>query len=243
MVNKADQTRQVLEQLDPSIPFKSRPDALVEPAPQPRRATPPTRPPRAQSKLPPEHDPFDAAKERFRVNLFELLHWQVPTDLAGETTRSERASRYLVFDKYFSLVMTGELESLGLPRLDGEAQAMYLWFYWKSFGYGYQVCAMGHAELIARLNWARNRVRKVLKQLLESTIVEALPEFPPFRNHRPQVYRVYLPRELLAQRLKALRHEQRRESAREGIAKLRQLLDGDAQGNELLTIISPTEMP
>jgi hypothetical protein len=243
MANKADQTRQVLEQLDPSIPFKSRLDPLLEPAPHPRRATPSTRPPRSQPNPPPEHDPFDAAKERFRVNLFELLHWQVPTDLASETTRGERASRYLVFDKYFSLVMTGELESLGLPRLDGEAQAMYLWFYWKSFGYGYQVCAMGHAELIARLNWARNRVRKVLKQLLESNIIEALPEFPPFRNHRPQVYRVYLPRELLAQRLKALRHEQRQESAREGIARLKQLLDGDAQGKELLTIISPAEMP
>src|SRR5919198_669938 len=243
MVNRADQTRQVLEQLDPSIPFKSRPDVLVEPAPQPRRAAPPARPPRAQPKLPPEHDPFDAAKERFRVNLFELLHWQVPTDLASETTRGERASRYLVFDKYFSLVMTGELESLGLPRLDGEAQAMYLWFYWKSFGYGYQVCAMGHAELIARLNWARNRVRKVLKQLLESNIIEALPEFPPFRNHRPQVYRVYLPRELLAQRLKALRHEQRRESAREGIARLKQLLGGDAHGDELLTMIPPADTP
>jgi hypothetical protein len=241
MVNKADQTRQVLEQFDPSKPFKSRPDPLLEPAPQPRRTVSPTQPRIPQPHVPLENDPFEIAKERFRVNLFELLHWQIPTDPTSESIRGEKASRYLIFDKYFSLVLTGKLESLGLPRLDGEAQAMYLWFYWKSFGYGYQVCAMGYAELMACLNWARNRVRRVLKQLLEGKIIEALPEFPPFRNHRPQVYRVYLPRELLAQHLKAPRNEQRRELAREGVAKLRQLLEGDAHAKELLTIIPSIE--
>jgi hypothetical protein len=86
----------------------------------------------------------------------------------------------------------GELQHWGLAPLGGEAQAMYLWFYWESFGRGYRACPMGNAQLQQLLGWSRNKVKRVLRRLIEyghpimeNGIVSALEQFPPFEYVRP----------------------------------------------------------
>jgi hypothetical protein len=64
-----------LAAIDPSEPTRFHP---VE-EPQTHRPPAPPRPPSPAPTKPKPVDPYEVAKERFRVNLFELLHWQVPT--------------------------------------------------------------------------------------------------------------------------------------------------------------------
>ena len=242
MPGRRDDTANILQRLDPSIPTQTRSD-------DPQTKPPPPAPERGKTTpaKPKGIDPFEVAKREFEVNVFELLHWHVPTELQGEITRSDKATFYLIFDKCFRMLATGELEHWGLSPLEGEAQAMYLWFYWESFGRGYNACPMGNAQLQQLLGWSRNKVKRVLKRLLEyghplmdHGMVSALPEFPPFEYVRPQVYRVYLPREILAARWRGLMEQARRQSGMEGIQQLRAQLIQDSDAQELLPIIEET---
>jgi hypothetical protein len=70
--------------------------------------------------------------------------------------------------------------------------------------------------------------------------VSALSEFPPFEYVRPQVYRVYLPREILAARWRELMEKARRQSGIEGIQQLRARLIQDSEAQEILPIIEGT---
>ena len=63
---------------------------------------------------------------------------------------------------------------------------------------------MAEATLIKQLGWVRKHVKRVLKSLLDKGVIRAEPEFPLFRNQRPQVFRVFLPREILQRTLDAL---------------------------------------
>jgi hypothetical protein len=64
-------------------------------------------------------------KEKFKVNLFELLHWQVPLQGEGEIRRGDHASYYLVLDKCFEALFTGRLKSLGFEPLDGKTRMAF----------------------------------------------------------------------------------------------------------------------
>jgi hypothetical protein len=90
-------------------------------------------------------------------------------------------------------------------------------------------------------------VKRVLKRLLEyghpvmeNGIVSALEQFPPFEYVRPQVYRVYLPRKILATRWRALMEQARRQSGTEGIQELRARLIRDSEAEEMLPLIEGT---
>ena len=50
----------------------------------------------------------------------------------------------------------------------------------------------------------------MLKNLLDKRVIREEPEFPMFQHRRPQVYRVFLPRELLENALKTI-HDTRGE--------------------------------
>jgi hypothetical protein len=239
---RRDETANILQNLDPSIPTRTLSD-------DPKTQPPPPAPERGKTNLykPKGIDPFEVAKREFEVNVLELLHWHVPTELQGEISRSDKATFYLIFDKCFRMLVKGELKHWGLAPLDGEAQAMYLWFYWESFGRGYRACPMGNAQLQQLLGWSRNKVKRVLKRLLEyghpimeNGIVSALEQFPPFEYVRPQVYRVYLPREILATRWRELMEQARRQSGTEGIQELRSRLVRDSEAQEILPIIEGT---
>jgi hypothetical protein len=81
---------------------------------------------------------------------------------------------------------------------------MYYWFYRYSYGYGYSACAMADATLMKKLGWVRKHVKRVLQSLLDKGVIRAEPEFPMFQKRRPQVYRVFLPREILQRALDAM---------------------------------------
>jgi hypothetical protein len=167
-----------------------------------------TKPPPAPKEIvdrQPKIDPWELAKnKRYKVDVSKLLQLEVPTDPQHETTHSRHATKYLLFDNYFDYLCSEKLQSLGLPRLDGQEQAMYYWFYRYSYGYGYSACAMAEATLIKQLGWVRKHVKRVLKSLLDKGVIRAELEFPLFRNQRPQVFRVFLPREILQRALDAL---------------------------------------
>jgi hypothetical protein len=63
---------------------------------------------------------------------------------------------------------------------------------------------MADATLIKKLGWVRKHVKRVLQNLLEKGVIRAEPEFPMFQKRRPQVYRVFLPREILQRALDAM---------------------------------------
>jgi len=189
-------------------------------------------------------DPFELEKHKFKIDLFELLHMRIPTDMAGEITREDKASFYLVFDKCFRLLVTGGLQHWGLDPIDGKVQAMYLWFYWESYGRGYKACPLGHGQLQKLLGWSRNTVRDVLsmlqaysKPLLGHGLVDAIEEYPPFEYVRPQVYRVYLPREILAERWQQLTEEVRRQAGLDGIRNLLSTLERNPDVQEILPLL------
>jgi hypothetical protein len=167
-----------------------------------------SRPPPAPKEIverQPKIDPWEQVKDkRYKVDLSQLLQLTVPIDPAQETTHNQHATKYLLFDNYFDYLCSDTLMLLGLPQLDGQEQAMYYWFYRYSYGYGYSACAMADATLMKKLGWVRKHVKRVLQCLLEKGVIQALPEFPMFQKRRPQVYRVFLPREILQRALNTL---------------------------------------
>jgi hypothetical protein len=233
---------QRLDAVNWNEPSRSRP---VE---EPQTHRPPPPPHRAPA-IPPESkpvDPYEAAKEQFKINLFELLHWQVPMQGEGEIRRGDHASYYLVLDKCFEALFTGRLAALGFEPLDGKTQMLYMWFYWESYGKGYETCPLGNAELQKRLGWSRNTVRdeiKILKDygkaLLGYGIIEALSQFPPFEFQRPQVYKVHLPRIFIGKRIRKLEEEARFQAGHEGLANLRAVFERDPATREILPVINP----
>jgi hypothetical protein len=167
-----------------------------------------SRPPPAPKEIidrQPKIDPWEQVKDkRYKVDLSQLLQLDVPTDPHQEITQTQHATKYLLFDNYFDYLCSDKLVPLGLPQLDGQEQAMYYWFYRLSFGYGYSACAMADATLMKKLGWVRKHVKRVLQSLLEKGVIRAESEFPMFQKRRPQVYRVFLPREILQRTLEAM---------------------------------------
>ena len=126
---------------------------------------------------------------------------------------------------------------------------MYFWFYWESYGKGYNACPLGHGQLQKLLGWSRNTVKDVLgvlqgysKGVLGHGLVQAIEEYPPFEYVRPQVYRVYLPREILAARWRQLAQNARREAGLEGIKKLLATLERDPETQDLLPLLPDTHV-
>ena len=241
---KRDQTANILQNLDPSIPTRML-------SPDDPKTKPPVLPPegRRPNKLK-NIDPFEVAKRDYAVNIFEALRWRVPTELQGEIIQNDKANFYLIFDKCFRMLVKGDFKHWGLKRMKGELQSMYLWFYWESYGRGYNVCPLGQTELVQLLGWSRNRVKRVLDQLLEygkpamgTGIVSALEQFPPFEFSRAQVYRVYLPREFLEMRWRVLNEEARRQSGLEGLKQLRSLFERDEGAKEILPMLDESLPP
>jgi hypothetical protein len=237
---KHEDIEQRLDAINWNEPSKTHP---VE-EPQTHRPPPP---PHKAPTIQPEPklvDPYELAKEQFKVNVFDLLHWQVPMQGEGEIRKGDHASFYLVFDKCFEALVTGRLKSLGFDRLDARLQALYLWFYFESYGKGYETCPMGNAELQERLDCSRNTVRDMLrillaygKNLVGYGIVEALAEFPPWDFQRPQVYRVHLPRIFIGKRIRKLEEEARFQAGQEGLANLRAVLERDPTTKGILPIV------
>ena len=85
---------------------------------------------------------------------------------------------------------------------------MYFCFYRFSYGFGYSACPMSDAMLMERLDWVRKHVKRILGSLLEKKVIVKEVEFPMFRHRRPQVYRVYLPREIVQNSLQEIRDAQ-----------------------------------
>ena len=196
--SKRDQARSILDSLDIRQPTQySR--KVVEPATERPKESPPT-------VYVPKDDPFEREKDkRYKVDLFEKLKIKTAVDPDEVSTISEHAVNYLIFDNYFDYLCSDRLKPYGVPHLDGQEQAMYLCFYRFSYGYGYSACPMSEATLMQRFTWVRKHVKRVLGSLLEKEVIAKELEFPIFRHHRPQVFRVYLPREIVHNALQKVR--------------------------------------
>jgi hypothetical protein len=241
MPGRRDATADILQNLNPSIPTRtiSADDPITQP--------PPTPPDKRKPPKPKGIDPYELVKHEFKIDLFELLHYHVPNELQGEITRKDKASFYLVFDKTFRGLVKGDFQHWGFPPIDGEVQAMYLWYYCESYGRGYRTCPMGQSLLEELLGWSKNKVKRVMKRLLnygrnvlEHGIVTKLEQFPPYDYSRAQIYRVYLPREMLAIRWRALSEQARRRDGIEGIQELRALFGKNEEIQEILPILEET---
>jgi hypothetical protein len=217
--SKSEKSWAILQQLDVSQPTRTRTSPLDEP-----EISPPPEPP-ARTKPPkeeePEVDPFDVAKEKYRVDLVEVFKWNITSDADKEHVREAKPTTYLIFDNYYDKVMVSGIPSLDLPLQTGEEQVIYFWFYKKSYGFGYSACPMGQLELAHKLQWSRDRVKRHLATLIEKGHIKPLEEFPPFRNHRPQVYRVMLPREILREKIDGIKEQERREAMLQAMVELR----------------------
>jgi DNA-binding MarR family transcriptional regulator len=141
-----------------------------------------------------------------------------------EHVKEDRSTRFLLFDNYYEPVMVDGIEGLDLPLQTGDEQILFFWFYRRSYGFGYRVCAMGQLELANKLGWSRGRVKRHLTSLIKKGHVKPLKEFPPFRNYRAQIFEVMLPRQFLEQYIDRLADEQRRAIALEALQQLRQSL-------------------
>lgn len=196
--SKNDPAGSILNSLDIRQPTQySR--KVVEPATERPQETP-------RSIHAPKDDPFEREKDkRYKVDLFEKLKVKTALDPEEEPTISAHAVNYLLFDNYFDYLCTDRLKNHGVPHLDGQEQAMYFCFYRFSYGYGYSACPMSEATLMERLDWVRKHVKRVLASLLEKKVITKELDFPLFRHRRPQVYRVYLPREIVHNSLQELR--------------------------------------
>jgi hypothetical protein len=217
--SKAEKSWAVLQQLDVSQPTRTRVSPLDEPEISPPPA-PPTRPKPLEEETP-EADPFDLAKEKYRVDLVEVFKWKITSDAEKDHVKEAKPTSYLIFDNYYDRVMVAGVPGLDLPLQTGEEQVIYFWFYKKSYGFGYSVCPMGQLELAHKLQWSRDRVKRHLASLIEKGHIKPLEEFPPFRNHRPQVYRVMLPREILRQTIDGIKEQERREAMMQAMAEFR----------------------
>jgi hypothetical protein len=200
---RGSRARDILATMDISQPtqFSRR---LTEPETERPRESPPL--PQTQKE-----DPFEREKDRrYKVNLIDCLKVRVATDPGEAATQSPHAVNYLIFDNYFDYLCSGRFAAYGVPQLDGQEQAMYYWFYRMSYGYGYSACPMSEAALMQRLDWVRKHVKRVLASLLQKGVIRKELEFPLFQHRRPQVYRVFLPREILQTSLKSFHDAQGR---------------------------------
>jgi hypothetical protein len=222
LATKSERAWEHLETLDVSQP--TRTSRRID---EPDTAPPPPEPPRRTPNLTaeePEPDPFELAKEQYRVNLPDLLRWNIAMVPGQEHVKEERSTRFLLLDNYYEPVMVTGIDGLDLPRQTGDEQILYVWFYRKSYGYGYSACPMGQLELANKLQWSRDRVKRHLASLIKKGHIRPLEQFPPFKNHRPQVFQVMLPRQFLEQHIDRLTEDQRRAIALEALQQLRQNL-------------------
>ena len=244
MPGRRDETANILSKFDPSIPTHTSTDKdpLIQPPPSP--------PDRRKPPKPKGIDPYELVKHEYKIDLFELLRYHVPNEFQGEIVRKERASFYLVFDKTFRSLVRGDFKHWGFPPLDGDAQMVYTWFYFESFGRGYRTCPMGQTLLEGLLGWSKNRVKRVMKRLLnygegvvDHGLVSKLDEFPPYDFSRAQVFLVHLPRELLAERWRVLSEQARRQAGIEGLRELRALFGKNEDAEEILPILDESSSP
>jgi DNA-binding MarR family transcriptional regulator len=222
LATKSERAWEHLKDLDVSQP--TRTNRRIN---EPDLEAPPPEPPRQNPNLTaeePEPDPFELVKEQYRVNLADLLRWNISMSPGQEHVKEDRSTRFLLFDNYYEPVMVDGIEGLDLPLQTGDEQILFFWFYRRSYGFGYRVCAMGQLELANKLGWSRGRVKRHLTSLIKKGHVKPLKEFPPFRNYRAQIFEVMLPRQFLEQHIDRLADEQRRAIALEALQQLRQSL-------------------
>jgi len=220
LATKSERAWEGLESIDVSQPTRTNrhidePD--IAPPPDPPQRTPPR-------KIEPEPDPFELVKERYRVNLPELLRWNIASTPDQEHVQEDRPTKYLMFDNYYEPVMVKGVRGIDIPLQNGEEQIIYWWFYRKSYGFGYRVCAMGQLELAHKLKWGKERVIGYIESLIVKGHIRKLEEFPPFRNYRAQIFEVMLPRKLLEDYVNNLADEKRRKVALKALEKLRRKL-------------------
>lgn len=198
--SEREQAASILRGLDIRQPSQhSRTHRIEEPATERPKETP-------RTVYVPKDDPFEREKDkRFKVNLLERLKIKTAVDPEEVSTVSEHAINYLIFDNYFDYLCSDRLKHYGVPQFDGQEQAMYFCFYRFSYGYGYSACPMSEATLMQRLDWVRKHVKRVLNSLLEKGGIAKELEFPMFRHRRPQVFRVFLPREIVHNALQKVR--------------------------------------
>ena len=164
-------------------------------------------------------DPWEKGKTEYKVDVLELLKWTIASDAEHEHSKGERAITYLMLDNYYEKVMVTGIPGLNLELQTGEEQAMYFWFYRKSYGYGYAACPMGQLELAHKLKWSRDRVKRHLASLIKKGHITPLEKYKVFQNYRPQVFEVAFPRILLQRTIDQIKDEASRAFARQQIAK------------------------
>lgn len=174
-------------------------------------------PPSQQS--PPLEDPWEKGRAEYKVNVLELLQWTIASDLEHEHTKGDRATMFLMLDNYYEKVMVSGIPGLTLPLQTGEEQAMYFWFYRKSYGYGYSACPMGQLELANKLQWSRDRVKRHMATLIKKGHITPLDRYKMFQNYRPQVFEVAFPRTFLQRTIDQIKDEADRAFIRQEIAK------------------------
>jgi hypothetical protein len=167
-------------------------------------------------------DPYITGKEKYRVDLQQLLRLKIEYDVDKEHTESDRATDFLLYDNYFDkALVTGTPGVSEENLLNGEEQAMFYWFYRKSYGFGYSCCPMGLTELQEKLKWSKTTVMKYLDSLIAKGVIIPLDEFKPYKNRRPQAYRVILPRERLRDDTNQYKIDTRRQYAQEALRGMR----------------------
>jgi hypothetical protein len=181
---------------------------------------PPVQAPPAHTKEAPLEDPWEKGKTAYKVDVLELLKWTIASDLEHEHVKGERAITYLMLDNYYEKVMVTGIPGLNLELQNGEEQAIYYWFYRKSYGYGYSACPMGQIELANKLQWSRDRVKRHLASLIKKGHITPLEQYKMFQNYRPQVFEVAFPRILLQRKIDQIKDEAHRAFVREQIAKV-----------------------
>jgi hypothetical protein len=217
LATKSQRMQEILAQIDPSQPTRMH-GSMPEP-PTDRPPEPPAHEVRQQDE-PKDIDPFELVKEQYRVNVMDMLKWSISSDPDQESVKRERSHSYLLFDNYYERVMVTGIKKLHLELQNGDEQAVFAWFYRKSYGFGYSVCPMGQRELMKKLMWSKERVKNHLDSLIEKGHITPLEEFPPFKNHRAQIYQVAFPRQLLEQKIEQLKNEKLKEQMRADVARM-----------------------
>jgi hypothetical protein len=164
-------------------------------------------------------DPWEKDKAEYKVDVLELLKWNIASDIEHEHSKGKRAITYLMLDNYYERVMVIGIPGLNLELQTGEEQAVYYWFYRKSYGYGYTACPMGQLELAHKLKWSRDRVKRHLASLVKKGHITPLEKYKMFQNYRPQVFEVAFPRLLLQGKIDQIKDEANRAYIRQQIAK------------------------
>ena len=164
-------------------------------------------------------DPWEKGKSEYKVDVLELLKWTIASDIEHEHSKGERAITYLMLDNYYEKVMVTGIPGVHLELQTGEEQAMYYWFYRKSYGYGYAACPMGQLELAHKLKWSRDRVKRHLASLIKKGHITPLEKYKMFQNYRPQVFEVAFPRILLQRKIDQIKDKANRAFIRQQIAK------------------------